>query len=133
MSRLSNRGVGGIVKRATNFLSEVPGGETLVLQAVRDMLGELRDLRRENARLLKRIETLEDRLERERMKRGLPVRRAPAKKATATRKKSSTTRSTSAKRTTSRSAKAAPARRRTPSRRQKGLIESAVDAAERIL
>ena len=62
MARTS--GVNGIVKSATNFLSQVPGGERLVLQAVKDMLDELRQLRRKNAMLEKQNEKLQARIER---------------------------------------------------------------------
>ena len=132
MSRISTRGVSGIVKRATNFLSEVPGGETLVLQAVRDMLSELRDLRRENVRLVKRIEVLEDRLERERLKRSIVAATTNRRKPAASKRTAAGT-ARGSKRAGAGTRKAAPAKRTTRPRRQKGLIESAVDAAERIL
>jgi phage shock protein A len=61
---VSTRGVGPLVKTATNLLSEIPGGERLVLQAVKDMLDELRQLRRKNAQLTKRNEALTAQIER---------------------------------------------------------------------
>jgi phage shock protein A len=61
---VSTKGVGPLVKTATNLLSEIPGGERLVLQAVKDMLDELRQLRKKNAQLTKRNETLMAQIER---------------------------------------------------------------------
>ena len=40
-------GVSKLVKTATHFVAQAPGGERLVLQAVRDLLNEVRALRRE--------------------------------------------------------------------------------------
>jgi hypothetical protein len=60
----TTRGVGGLVKTATNVLAEVPGGERLVLQAVKDMLDELRNLRKVNARLERENGRLRERIER---------------------------------------------------------------------
>ena len=57
-------GVNGIVKSATNFMAQVPGGERLVLQAVKDMMDELRRLRRDKAMLEKRNQQLQARIER---------------------------------------------------------------------
>lgn len=62
MTRTS--GVGSLVKTATHFVAQVPGGERLVLQAVKDMLDELRDLRRQNASLQKDNDKLRARIER---------------------------------------------------------------------
>lgn len=52
------------MKATTGLIAQVPGGETLVLQAVRDLLGELRLTRRRNASLSKEVERLKARLAR---------------------------------------------------------------------
>jgi cell division protein FtsB len=57
-------GVGSLVKTATHFVAQVHGGERLVLQAVKDMLDELRDLRRKNASLQRENDKLRARVER---------------------------------------------------------------------
>jgi hypothetical protein len=107
------RAVGGVVRTATDMMSQVPGGESLVLQAVKDMFSELKRLRRENAQLQKRVDTLEQRLER---RGGTPSPRAarttaPAKRA-GTRTKATARRAAPA--ATAKTSRKSPARRSRP-------------------
>ncbi len=52
-----------ITKGLSEAITSVAGGEALILEAVKDMLDELRHLRRENQRLLKENDKLYVRLE----------------------------------------------------------------------
>jgi hypothetical protein len=56
--------VGSLVKTATHYVAQAPGGERLVLQAVKDLIDELRDLRRKNAALQRDNDKLRARVER---------------------------------------------------------------------
>lgn len=59
---MARNGVNRIVAAATDVLAEIPGGERLVLQAVKDMLEELRELRGKNAHLVKENQKLKERV-----------------------------------------------------------------------
>ena len=67
-------GVNSLVKSATSLVAQVPGGERLVLQAVKDLLDELRVLRRTKATLENKNAALEKENERLRTR----VARKPA-------------------------------------------------------
>ena len=56
------RSIGGLVKSAVGSVAQMPGAEDIVLQAVRDIFTELKQLRRENDKLHKQVERLEQRL-----------------------------------------------------------------------
>ena len=62
-----NSTLGNLVKVSTNALAEIPGGERLVLQAVKDMLDELRQQRKKANQLEKKVEVLEARLEKSKL------------------------------------------------------------------
>ena len=89
------RGVGGLVRRATDLAAQVPGAEGVVLQAVRDMFSELKQLRRENDRLRREIERLRQRVAASRQGSGLV---APPRRKTTTRPKKASTRTTATRR-----------------------------------
>ncbi|MGH7722286.1 MAG: hypothetical protein ACRENL_05550 [Candidatus Dormibacteria bacterium] len=107
------RGIARLMKTASGMVAQVPGGEEIVMEAVRDIFMELKKLRRENHRLQNENQRLRERLDRAGAR---PVRAAgstvaPAKRAPA-------------KRTAA--AKRAPARKvatpRTTRRRRGGLL-----------
>jgi hypothetical protein len=84
------RGIGSLVKSAVGSVAQVPGAEEIVLQAVRDIFNELKQLRRENDRLRKQVDGLNRQLDAARgrkwaAKRGgakrTPAKRAPAKRS----------------------------------------------------
>jgi cell division septum initiation protein DivIVA len=108
------RGVGGLMKAAAGSVAQIPGAEEIVLAAVRDIFKELKQLRRDNARLTRQVETLQQRLDagRGRATSTRVSSTRPATKRTATKRTASKRASTRS--TTKRST--APARR-APKRR----------------
>jgi hypothetical protein len=128
---MARSGVGsGLIKGATNLIAQVPGGENLVLQAVRDLLNELKRLRRDNDKLTREVARLNERLQKQ-TGSPAPTRGRPSlapqttgsrAKPTSTTKRASAGRSTPAAKRPS--AKAAPTTSRGGARKASGGTRS---------